>query len=254
LLHSVTLLLTNQLDEAESRLQNAERSIQPGVVADQDQFILGRVATIRGSIVRFAGDLAGCVAFSRQALDLLPETDRIWHPIASVNAARGFLVTGDVTTSNENLITGLTKRASASDGQFAYLSAFINLARLQALQGKLRQSVLTYQKTAQVVPNDRGNDSPDQQPHVLFRFREVLSNGTTGNGRTISATGRERLTGTLTVDADVILLGYLAQARLLRARRDLPGAIGTLEEFKQLAQQRNYFPLLVEIAEEIGPG
>jgi LuxR family maltose regulon positive regulatory protein len=59
----------------------------------------------------------------------------------------------------------------------------------------------------------------------------------------------ELVKGSLTVDADTILLGYLSMARLQQALGDGNGALATLEEFAQLARQRNFVaPLLARAA------
>ena len=55
--------------------------------------------------------------------------------------------------------------------------------------------------------------------------------------------------GTLIVDADVILMGYLSMARLQQALGDGNGALATLEELEHLTQQRNFVaPLLARVA------
>jgi len=55
----------------------------------------------------------------------------------------------------------------------------------------------------------------------------------------------ELVGGALTVDADVVTHGYLSLARLQQARGLHADAIATLEEFANLARQRDFFPLLV---------
>jgi len=57
--------------------------------------------------------------------------------------------------------------------------------------------------------------------------------------------GMELVRGTLTVDADVILIGYLSMARLQQALGDGNGALATLEEFAQLAGRRNFVASLL---------
>ena len=52
-------------------------------------------------------------------------------------------------------------------------------------------------------------------------------------------------TGTLSVDAEVVTHGYLSLARLQQARGRHADAQATLEEFADLARQRDFFPLLV---------
>jgi LuxR family transcriptional regulator, maltose regulon positive regulatory protein len=56
--------------------------------------------------------------------------------------------------------------------------------------------------------------------------------------------GVDLFTGTLSVDADVVTHGYLSLARLQQARGRYADAQATLEEFADLARQRDYCSLL----------
>jgi len=55
----------------------------------------------------------------------------------------------------------------------------------------------------------------------------------------------ELVQGTLTVDADVVLLGYLSKARLQQALGESAGALATLEEFAHLTERRNFVASLL---------
>ena len=57
------------------------------------------------------------------------------------------------------------------------------------------------------------------------------------------------VTGGVAVDAHVVTDGYLSLARLHRARGQAAEARATLEEFADLARQREFFSLLVERGE-----
>jgi ATP/maltotriose-dependent transcriptional regulator MalT len=50
--------------------------------------------------------------------------------------------------------------------------------------------------------------------------------------------------GMLTVDADLVLLGYTTLARWQQARGEYSLALATLSAFHQLAIRRHFFPLL----------
>jgi LuxR family transcriptional regulator, maltose regulon positive regulatory protein len=122
-IHALALLLTNQLAATEARIQDAERSIRPDTPTDQAQIIQGRAAVLRAILVRYTGDFAGCVAFAQQALRVLPATETVAQTVAMLNAARAFLVSGDVTDANERLAIAVVAPIRASGNLFGALAA-----------------------------------------------------------------------------------------------------------------------------------
>jgi LuxR family transcriptional regulator, maltose regulon positive regulatory protein len=243
LTYAVILLLANHVQEAEARLQDAERCAQT-MPPDQVRIIQGQVAATRASLVRFSGDLAQCVELSRQALELLPETEQFWRAPALVNATRAFLVSGDVTPVAAELVAAIVAPARASGSLFSYLAAITNLARLQALQGRLRQAAATYAEAAQVAPD--GVQQLLNSAAYFFGLGELLREWNDFDAAEHHLMqGLNLAQGTLIVDADVVLLGYVALARLRRARGESDGAITTLETFAQLGRERSYVPLLI---------
>ena len=124
-IHALALLLTNQLKATEARIQDAERGIRPDTPTDQAQIIQGRTAVLRAILVRYTGDFAGCVAFAQQALRVLPETETVARTVAMLNAARAFLVSGDVTDANERLAIAVVAPIRASGNLFGALAAFL---------------------------------------------------------------------------------------------------------------------------------
>jgi len=99
-IHAAALVLINQMEAAQARLQAAEQAVQQEPLSDQAHIILGWAATVRGNLVRFSGDLARSAALSHQALDLLLETEFMWI-IARLNAAYAFLINSEVTPALE---------------------------------------------------------------------------------------------------------------------------------------------------------
>ncbi len=152
-IHALALLLTNQLKATEARLQEAEGGIRPDTPTDQAQIIQGRTAVLRAILVRYSGDFAGCVAFAQQALRVLPSTETVARTVAMLNAARAFLVSGDVTDANEQLAIAVVAPIRASGNLFGALAAFTNLAQMQILQGRLRAAVATLHEATQIAPD-----------------------------------------------------------------------------------------------------
>ncbi len=95
--HAGSLMLTNHLEIAEARLQDAERGIQAEMPAEQARTINGWVLAMRGAIAGFSGNMLYAASLARQALELLPETEVIPRMTATLAVTFAYEEHGDVT-------------------------------------------------------------------------------------------------------------------------------------------------------------
>ena len=241
--HAGVLMYTKHLEAAELRLQDAERCVQMSVSLDEARVIRGQVATIRGAIARISGDLALCVTLSRQALELLPEPEEVplkLRSAAVLNASRAFLVSGDVTPASEDSLESVVALVRASGNRYAALGSMTNLARLRVLRGRLRQAEATYEEAMQLVSGPGEMQALVGGPTYYFGMGDLhRERNNLGAAESHLAQGMELVQGTLTVDADVVLMGYLSMACLQQALGD-DDALVTLEDFAQLARRQNF--------------
>ncbi len=172
--HAVALMFTNQFQQASARLEAAERSLGSEIPAEQTRFIRGYVAAIRGNMARYTGDLARCVALSQQALDLFPEGEMTPRTIASVNVAHTYLVSGDATAQTERLVAAAVLPMRASGNASGTLRSLTTLARLQVVQGRLRQAASTYEAAARVAPVQEDLQILVGSPSYYFGMADLL--------------------------------------------------------------------------------
>ncbi len=239
--HAVALMFTNQLEAAEARLQDAERYLEASNPTDKPHAMVGQIATVRANLARFTGDLARCVELSNQGLGLLPETEKIFLASAMANLGQTYLVTGDVTPGLESRVTEVVAPVRASGNVSATLRSLTLLARLHVLQGKLHQATATYREVTQVAPGQKDLGVVIGSPAYYFGMGDVLREwNNLDAAEDHLAQGMDQLRGTLSVDAEVITLGYTTQALLKLARGDYGRALATLDEFEQLARRRNF--------------
>jgi ATP/maltotriose-dependent transcriptional regulator MalT len=243
---ALMLMFTQQLDAAEARVAQALQTVRSEMPADQARVALGWAAGIRANLARFSGDLARCVTLAQQALELVPETEELLRAGAALGVAQAFLVSGDVTAEVERLVAATAAPLRATGDVFALLTSITLLARLQVLQGRLREAAATYEQVVHLVPGQ-------EMLHVLvgsaayyFGLGDLLrEENDLDEASRFLAQGMELVGGTLTVDANVVTQGYTALARLEMARRDYSRALATLDAFTQLARQRHFVPHLV---------
>jgi LuxR family transcriptional regulator, maltose regulon positive regulatory protein len=245
-IRALALVLFNRPDAAEASLQEAERYLGANPATDQARTILGRAAVIRAAIARSSGDLERCVAMGRRALELLPETEFIGRAAARTNAALAYQVSGNVAPANERALEEATASFRASGAQVMLLRSIDFLARLRTLQGRLRAAAATYEESAQVAAGRDGLRGTVNSAAYYVGLGDIhrewndLDFAESHLRRSI-----DLFTGTLSVDAEVVTHGYSSLARLQQARGRHADARATLEEFADLARQRDFFPLLV---------
>jgi LuxR family maltose regulon positive regulatory protein len=249
LVHASGLRFTNQSEAAEARLKDAERCIQDDTPPEQADFIKGRVASIRANIARYTGDLTACVSFAKQALRLLPETQVVARTFSQLNIARAFRVSGDVTDASERDAVAVVGPIRASGNLVGTLVAVANLAWLQVLQGRLRTAAATYHEMPQI------SSGPDNLQVLLGGVAYYAGLGDLlrewndlDAASQHLAQAMDLLKGTLAVDAEDVVYGYLALARLQHARGEYANAKETLASLSEVAHQRRFVaPLITRV-------
>ena len=251
--HASILNYANRVEEAEVRLQVAERALAKAVAGgyppEKARVMQGQVAVIRAATFRIRGDLARCVDVSRQALELLPETETApsqLRQMAVVNASRAFLVNGNVSPTSEQVVASAVELVRGSINRWALLMCMTNLARLRALAGRLRQAATTYDEAAQVAPGPGELRAMVGSAAYYFGRGDLLRewNDLVAAEDSLRS-GMELVQGSLTVDADVLTLGYISMARLQQARGEQSSATQTLETFEEVARRRNIIDQLI---------
>ena len=239
--HAATLMYTRQLAAAESRLADAERASDTDAIADKRPTVQGWVATIRGDIARIAGDLDRCVALSRRALELLPDAEVIARAAAELNAARAYLISGDVSPATERRAESAVAAARASGNLHAILTSLNNLAWIRFLQGRLKSATETYAQAAAAVPGEPGALVNGAAYHLGLGASHYERDELDAAGDLL-ARGLALARGTLTVDARIIARGCATWARLLQARGDSAGALAALDDLAALGRERGFAP------------
>jgi LuxR family transcriptional regulator, maltose regulon positive regulatory protein len=243
--HAFVLMLTNHLEAAEARLQEAERGVQKEVSTEQAQIVMGYVFTIRSDIALFSGDIPRAVSLARRALELLPETEALPRSGAMLVAVYAYQVSGDVNPATEHEVAAA---AFISDNPFSMVSSMTLLARLYILQGRLHQAAAAYWQVMQTV----------QQPGVLqtvpsgllyyFGLGDLLREwNELDKAEQHLVQGMALINETLTLDPVAAMLGYTALARLQQARGNTTAALATLDALTQLAEQRHFPPHLITL-------
>ncbi|HZU69160.1 MAG TPA: LuxR C-terminal-related transcriptional regulator [Ktedonobacteraceae bacterium] len=249
IIHAIALMFTNRLEEAEARLQMAERCLDGQPPSEQTAFLRGHIAATRGVMARFSGDLARSVAQAQQALVLLPHPERTPGPISRLNVAQAFLADGDVTAPQERLALEMVTVLKTSENQSMTMRSLTNLAQLQAMQGRLRQAAATFEQAAQVAPRPEDLQAITGSLVYFFGLADILREwNELDQAAHLLEQGMELVEGGLTAEGHVLMLGYTTLARLYLARGQYPQALAALDTFTHLAGARHLAPSLMASA------
>ena len=241
LYHAVFLAFTNQLEAAEVRLQEAERSLQQEMPAEQARTIRGYVLNIRARIASFTGDIPHAIALARQSLNLLPEAEINPRTGSMVVMAHAYLVSGDVTPATEHEIAAAHAVIRASINVIAIIGSITLLGRLHVLQGRLRLAATTYQQVMQAVPKPEVLQTMHSSLCYYFGLGDLLREwNDLEAAEHYLAQGVALVKETLSVEPFVAVLGYAALARLEQVRGNTAAALATLDALVQLAEQRHF--------------
>jgi LuxR family transcriptional regulator, maltose regulon positive regulatory protein len=253
------LMFTNQFEAAEVRLEQAERCLQSDTPDDLARLVRGRAALCRGIIGSLVGDLAPTLRFLQQALALLPAgapNEAIAVMSARARAAAGvylaevsYQLTGDVTTKSEQRAADAILPVRTAGYTTEILHGYTSLATLHMLKGRLRAAAATYAQVERLVPGQDALQALIGSPAYYVGMGDLLREWNDLNAaESYLALAMDLLQGTLAAEADVILRGYVALARVQQARGNGAAALATLQAFVQVARERKLVPLLLDQA------
>lgn len=158
------LLNAGAMEEAETRLHDAERVL--GEVTDDTptrhlRDLPASIATARAYVAQAIGDLPGTIRHARRALDLLADDDHLARGPAAALMGVAYWAAGDLEEAHETFRAGMASMRAAGDPLSAIGGSFI-LAEIRAAQGRLGESVRTYEHLLQLA----AEQSPDPFPGV----------------------------------------------------------------------------------------
>ena len=245
LIDALGLFFANQLEAAELRLQAAEARLATSIPNERSRSILGYATILHAGIAVARGDLGRCVRLAREGIELLPATDVARRTAARIHLAQVHLLSGDVSPANERLVAAHAAAARASGEMTNLFYAIVTLAGLQRRQGRLRQAAATYREAAGTIPDPSGIPALPDGANYYFGLGDVLREwNDLDEAAVLLEEGRAMICGMRLAQAEVVVAGFLALARVQQARGDALGALATLVELGEVAHQRSFVPHL----------
>src|SRR5579875_599309 len=244
------LIHINQLETAEELLQQTERYVPSAELpAERARVIQGGILTMRTASASFSGDLPHMISLARQALDLQPDAEGRFRPVALAFAIRTYQVSGEVTLATEQEFAAAVALIRTAGNLLATVMSIALLARLYVLQGRLRQAATTYAQVVQEVPRPEVLHVMFSCYFYYFGLGDLLRewNDLEAAARHLEQ-GMALVNEALPLDPWAAFLGYTALARLQQARGNTTAALTTLDALLRLAERRHFAAQLMSQA------
>lgn len=242
-------LMFGRLEGVEPRLQDTELALRGQEGEVQSRFFKGHVAAIRGELACSQGDVSRAIAFSRQALELLPEeVDPFVRGMAAVNIALNFDETYssriDIAKARDMLTQAAWASGAAGHTQASIVATRL-LARLEMAQGRLHQAAETYQHCLdQLTSRQAGPVHFAGTIYIGLGELQYEWNDLDAAKKYV----REGIAlGKQTRDLRALIPGYVAWARLHQAQRQVAAANEAIRQAARLAQEGNIAWLTTQV-------
>jgi LuxR family maltose regulon positive regulatory protein len=156
-MYAGALLVCNELDGVERRLQDAQRWLHPTddmIVVDHDEFcrLAESIETYRAAQSLARGDLPAAVSHAREALALAAEDSHLWRAASAGLLGLALWATGDLEAAHEAYTactTGLQGAGYTADA----LGCAIALADIRSAQGRPSDAMRTYEQALLLKPD-----------------------------------------------------------------------------------------------------
>jgi LuxR family maltose regulon positive regulatory protein len=229
--HAWTLAHAGRLDEAESRLEEAERL--PAAGNEANRAMGGEIFAVRARIASMWGDAARAIEFSRRALDLLPEDDLYLRGELALNLGNAYWTTGDIAEASEAFAESASSSRTAGNLRAAVFALW-GQAMLEMIGDRLRSADELLQR-AQRLAGDHDGQPLSAVGIVHVGMAELLyERGDLDGAERHLKEGIE--VGKRGSEAKVLVLGYVNLARVLMARGDAEHSLIKIQEAWRLAQ------------------
>jgi LuxR family maltose regulon positive regulatory protein len=228
-----------ELDQAEVFLEAAEKNIQADTSTPDAQYILGHITYIRSRVTAMRGDLPRAIEYCLAAREHVPASNLALQLDSRITLGYEYFLHGDYAnaslTLNEMIRLGISAGAVINT-----VAASCLMARLYAVQGLLHKSYGTYQATAQLIPEARGQHL-GARALVEVGFADVLC-----EWNELDAALAHLKQGLALLPlwgkADDLTLAYITLARIHLAQVNKSAAIEAVEKATQIVQTSGLFP------------
>jgi LuxR family maltose regulon positive regulatory protein len=230
-IHAWAFTHAGRLDEAESRLAEAERL--PAAENEAHRAMGGEIFAVRARIASMREDAARAIEFTRRALDLLPEDDLYLRGELALNLGYAHWTTGDIAEASEAFAEAASSSQTAGNLRAAVFAIWYQ-ATLEMIGGRLRSADELLQRARRLTGDHDGQPlSAVGIVHVGMAQLLYERGDLDGAERHLKEGIELAKRGS---EAKVLVVGYVNLARVLMARGDAEHSLIKIQEAWRLAQ------------------
>jgi LuxR family transcriptional regulator, maltose regulon positive regulatory protein len=246
ILRAWTLLVEGRVSGLEGRLRDAERAVTPDIAPAERREMVGHMAVLRAYLSVLEGRAQEALEFARLAGEQLPEDNLQLRSTLAYTTSMACLLLGDLKGAMEAFARS-TAQGRASGNVHLAVPALSALAGLLTVTGRLRQAAETYRAALGLATEMAGPHSPlAARVHSANAVLEYEWNHLEEAARMVTESVE---LGRLWGHSEVLIGGYVAQARVLAGLDDLPGADRALLEAERLVGQCTLSPGIASAVE-----
>jgi LuxR family maltose regulon positive regulatory protein len=157
LYHVWVLYISGQMSQAAAHLEAVEAMLEADE-AKRTPEVQGLIAITKTRLLRDAGDLAGTITLSRQALANLPEQDTLLRARITLNLAIAHYLQGELGPASQLLTETITTGHTAQ--LIGPLPTIYLKAQILRAQGRLQQALQLCQEGLELVARHKWQDFP----------------------------------------------------------------------------------------------
>ena len=234
--YSYALLGRAEMEEAESRLNDAEKLLgnpPAGMDVDerQSRSLLATIATGRAYLAQALGDVAGTVRYARRVLDLLPDGEQLRRDQALGLLGLACWASGDLAAAGRAFADYHAKLRTVHNIPDVIGTAYV-LADIRMAQGHLREAASTLEQSLQFVV-DQGEPLPPDAADLYRGLSELyLERGDLESAARHLTRSKEL--GGQSEQLDWQYRLCVTHARMKQVQGDMDGALALLNEAERL--------------------
>ncbi len=227
------------LEQVESALQGGQTAARFARRLSPAEFrhLTGHIAAIRGMVLAFQGNMNDAIVQARKALHYLPDLDIVTRGVATTLLASSLRWNGQLEEA-ANLYVDAVALSRAAGDIYVITDALSDLATLQTIQGQLHDAAETCQEALALIETHvrEGGHRLAELGYAYVRMGVILREWNeleaalrlTRQGLELCKRWR---------NAHFLTVSTIEMARVLQASSDAEGAMNTIHEAQQVAQE-----------------
>jgi LuxR family maltose regulon positive regulatory protein len=237
--HAWALAYAGRLDTIELLLQDAERALEkpvpPFPSEAEAQRVAGYISTIQSYMAGQKGDMSLAIELAREALERLPEEELLARAFTMGNLSSMLRMSGDFEAATQALVEAIAIGQAAGDS-YTTVITICALAARQIIQGQLHRAFATCQDALRLADEHvrQGQRRLPVAGYAHTQLSRVLR-----EWNDLEAAVRHARQGLELCQqwgpTDNLVVCYFDLAKALQAIGDPDGALGAIQEARQVA-------------------